>query len=119
MRVDRLLGFVFVNLDPAAEPIADFWPGLEEQILATGPDLTSYTLSDSVSALHPVDLQANWKLHIDNFLECYHCRIGHESFADMLDIAAQEQVLHKNYSYVFIPSSGKAEKQSLPVGSRP
>ena len=32
VRVDRLLDFVFVNLDPQAEPIADFWPGLEEHI---------------------------------------------------------------------------------------
>lgn len=115
VRVDRLLDFLFVNLDPDAEPIADFWPGLEEQILAASPDVTSYTLSDSVSALHPIDLQANWKLHIDNFLECYHCRIGHKSFADMLDVTGQKQVLHKNYSYVFIPSSGKAENKAYPL----
>ena len=115
VRVDRLLDFVFINLDPDAEPIADFWPGLEEQILATSPDITCYALSDSVSALHPVDLQANWKVHIDNFLECYHCRIGHKSFADMLDVTGQKQELHKNYSYVFIPSSGKAENKAYPL----
>ena len=115
VRVDRLLDFVFINLDPDAEPIADFWPGLEQHVSATIPGVSAYTLSDNVSALHPVDLRANWKLHVDNFLECYHCRIGHESFSDMLDVASQKQTLYKNYSYVFIPSSGKVENKAYPL----
>lgn len=115
VRVDQMLDFVFVNLDPAAEPIVEFWPGLEEHVRATLPDVETYTLSDKVSALHPVDLQANWKIHVDNFLECFHCRIGHESFSDMLDVANQNQTLHKNYSYVFIPSSGKTDNKAYPL----
>ena len=115
VRVDRLLDFIFVNLDANAEPIAEFWPGLEAHIRNACPDLKSYTLSDSASALHPVDLQANWKIHVDNFLECYHCRLGHESFSDMLDVANQHQTLHKNYSYSFIPSSGKTDNMAYPL----
>ena len=115
VRVDRLLDFIFVNLDPDAEPVAEFWPGLEDHVLAANPDVKNYTRSDSVSALHPVDLQANWKIHVDNFLECFHCRNGHESFCDMLDVPNQRQTLHKNYSYVFIPSSGKADNKAYPL----
>ena len=115
VRVDRLLDFIFVNLDPNAEPVAEFWPGLEEHVLSASPAVKNYTLSDSVSALHPVDLKANWKIHVDNFLECFHCRNGHESFCDMLDVPSQRQTLHKNYSYVFIPSSGKIENKAYPL----
>lgn len=115
VRVDFLLDFIFVNLDPDAEPIAQYWPGLEQHVRQTVPNLQNYTLSDNVSALHPVDLKANWKIHVDNFLECYHCRVGHDSFSDMLEIANQTQSLHKNYSYVFIPSSGKAENKAYPL----
>ncbi len=115
VRVDRLLDFVFVNLDSDAVPIAEFWPGLEAQIVASIPGVKKYTRSDSVSALHPVDLQANWKIHVDNFLECFHCRNGHESFCDMLDVPRQRQTLHQNYSYVFIPSSGKADNKAYPL----
>lgn len=115
VRVDRVLDFIFVNLDPDAAPITEFWPGLEAQVLACMPGVTSYRLSDQVSALHPVDLQANWKIHVDNFLECYHCRTGHESFSDMLDVSNQKQTLHRNYSYVFIPSSGKADNKAYPL----
>lgn len=115
VRVDRLLDFIFVNLDPNAEPIAEFWPGLEEHVQATCPDLPSYTLSDSPSVLHPVDIPANWKVHVDNFLECYHCSAGHISFSDMLCVADQRQTLYKNYSYVHIPSSGKADNMAYPL----
>ena len=113
--MDRLQDFIFVNLDSNAPSIAEYWPGLEQHLIATVPNLKSFSLSEKVSALHPVDLQANWKIHVDNFLECYHCRIGHESFSDMLDVAKQQQTVHQNYSYVFIPSSGKANNKAYPL----
>ena len=115
VRVDRLLDFVLVNLDPNAESIAEYWPGLEALVRNAIPDLSAYALSASASALHPVTLQANWKIHVDNVLECYHCRIGHKSFTDMLDVANQRQTLHKNYSYSFIPSSGRADNMAYPL----
>ena len=115
VRVDRLLDFVFINLDPDAEPVADYWPGLEAHIFATSPAVKTYSLSDSVSALHPVELAANWKIHVDNFLECFHCRLGHESFCDLLDVAKQKQTLHRNFSYVHLPSSGKVENKAYPL----
>lgn len=115
VRVDSILGFVFFNLDPDAEPIAEFWPGLEEQVLAACPDVLSYTLSSSASALHSVDVKANWKIQVDNFLECYHCGLGHLSFSDILDVPNQRQSLYKNFSYAFIPSSGKAENLAHPI----
>ena len=115
VRVDRLLDFVLINLDPAAEPIADFWPGLEDHVLATCPEMKTYTLSESASVLHPVDVNANWKIQVDNFLECYHCRGGHKTFSDMLDVANQYQTLHRHYTYAFIPSSGKADNLAYPL----
>ena len=117
VRVDRLLDFIFINLDPQAEPIAEFWPGLAQQVRSALPDFDRYTLSDHL-ILHPVELDANWKIHVDNFLECYHCRIGHESFADQMDLANQVQTLYRNYSYVFIPSSGKADNMAYPLDPR-
>lgn len=32
------------------------------------------------------DIAANWKNAIDNFLECYHCRIAHPAFAKPIDM---------------------------------
>ena len=115
VRVDRLLDFVFINLDPDAEPIAEFWPGVEEHILKLCPEVTSYKLSTSATVIHQVDLAANWKVQIDNYLECQHCRHGHLSFADMLDITNQFHTLSKNSAYNFIPSSGKADNMAYPL----
>lgn len=115
VRVDRLLDFVFVNLDPNAASIAEFWPGVEEHILATCPEVRSYKLSTSAAAIHPTDVAANWKIQVDNFLECQHCRYGHESFSDMLDICNQKHSLQQNVAYNFIPSSGKANNLAYPL----
>ncbi len=115
VRVDRLLDFIFVSLDPDALPIAEFWPGVEDQILETCPDVRSYVLSSNAAAIHEVDVGANWKVQIDNYLECQHCRHGHVSFADLLDINGQRYALSKNVAYNFIPGSGKAENLAYPL----
>ena len=115
VRVDTLFDFVFFNLDPQALPIAEFYPGLEEHVLTTCPDVKSYSLNASASVIHPVEAASNWKLQVDNFLECYHCGIGHKSFSDMLDVCNQKQTLHENYSYAYIPSSGKADNLAYPL----
>ncbi len=115
VRVDRLLDFIFVNLDPEAAPIADYWPGIEEHIRKTCPDVGEYVLSTDAVAIHGVDVAANWKVQIDNYLECQHCRHGHVSFSDMLDINNQTYDLKTNSAYNFIPGSGKAENLAYPL----
>ena len=115
VRVDRLLDFVFVNLDPNAAPIAEYWPGVEEHIRQTCPDVDEYVLATSAVAIHGVDVAANWKVQIDNYLECQHCRHGHVSFADMLDINRQTYDLGQNFAYNFIPGSGKADNLAYPL----
>ena len=115
VRVDRLLDFVFVNLDPEALSIAEFWPGVEEQIRQICPEADTYVLGENATAIHPVDVAANWKVQIDNYLECQHCRHGHVSFSDMLDINNQTYSLTRNAAYNFIPGSKKAENLAYPL----
>ena len=83
--------------------------------LSACPEIESYTFSSAASVIQPTDVAANWKIQVDNFLECQHCRSGHKSFADMLDIANQKQSLHENYAYAFIPSAGKADNMAYPL----
>jgi phenylpropionate dioxygenase-like ring-hydroxylating dioxygenase large terminal subunit len=35
-------------------------------------------------------LEANWKVVVENFLECYHCQVAHPSFADAIDLNSYE-----------------------------
>jgi choline monooxygenase len=31
-------------------------------------------------------LEANWKVAVENFLECYHCAVAHPGFSDVIDV---------------------------------
>ncbi len=32
------------------------------------------------------EIAANWKVVMDNYLECYHCPVAHPSFTDLIDL---------------------------------
>tara|TARA_B100000686_G_scaffold343004_1_gene423060 strand:+ start:1110 stop:2255 length:1146 start_codon:yes stop_codon:yes gene_type:complete len=72
IRVDTLANMVFVNLDPDALPIAEYWPGLEEDIYAKVPRFEELKL---VRQDH-YDCDFNWKFVLDQN-ECYHCPTVH------------------------------------------
>jgi Rieske 2Fe-2S family protein len=60
-------GFVLVNLDGRAGPLAEHVAGLDGL-------LSAYGLADLVVAAgHDYQLAANWKLAVENYHECYHC----------------------------------------------
>jgi phenylpropionate dioxygenase-like ring-hydroxylating dioxygenase large terminal subunit len=66
VRLDTYQGFLYVNLDESAEPLAHY--------LAELPDLTRFRMADlrcGKRAEYTVD--ANWKLIGENYSECYHC----------------------------------------------
>ena len=82
VRVETLAGFVFVNLDPKATPVTDYFGGLED-------DLTKFC--PSIQDLKPAreivfDIKGNWKNVGDNLLECYHCAPSHRDFVDLVDM---------------------------------
>ncbi len=76
VRVDTMGGFVFVNLDLDAQPLADYAPGIEAQLLALAPDAPERRLTARLTHT----FHANWKLAIENYNECYHCPNVHLSF---------------------------------------
>ena len=66
-RVEVWNGFVFVNLDPNAEPLA---PGLEELERRIAPyDLARWS---TVATLSWPDVRGNWKVAVENGSESYH-----------------------------------------------
>ncbi len=76
VHVDTMAGFVFVNLDVDAKPLAEYAPGVEERLLALAPDATGRRLT----ARRTHTFEANWKLAIENYNECYHCPNVHRAF---------------------------------------
>jgi choline monooxygenase len=39
---------------------------------------------------------ANWKVCVENYLECYHCQVAHPGFARVVDVSKDAYVLEKN-----------------------
>jgi phenylpropionate dioxygenase-like ring-hydroxylating dioxygenase large terminal subunit len=80
---------VFVNAERDAEPLADALGSMPAQVAELGldvDDLVFYTRWET-------EVDANWKIVCENFLECYHCQVAHPQLAEMLDVSADAYAL--------------------------
>jgi choline monooxygenase len=82
VRVESWGGFVFVNLDAAAPPLADFLGPIVEQTRTMG--LERLRLRKRVD----YEVACNWKAYVDNYLEGYHIPIVHPALFRELDYKA-------------------------------
>ena len=74
-------GLIFINADSAA---VDFHSALNR----IAPALRPYGLPTAKIAhcqVYPVE--ANWKLVLENYLECYHCATAHRAYAKLHTLA--------------------------------
>jgi len=99
--VDTWGPFVFVNPDPAADPLADHLGELPQLVADGGVDVDGLVFHRRTEA----DYEANWKVCVENFLECYHCAVAHPSFAKALDVAPAAYLLaeHPTFSSQYGP----------------
>ncbi|WP_222709379.1 SRPBCC family protein [Microbispora sp. CSR-4] len=86
VRVEEFGGFVYVNLDADAVPLAEQAGDLAADIAKWAPDVAELTFAKRLT----YDIASNWKNVIDNFLECYHCHIAHKEFVDLVDMDTYE-----------------------------
>jgi len=71
VRCETWRGMVFINLDPQAQPLADFMAPVARH--TAGFPLENL----SVKAHYFVEMSCNWKLAYHNFLEAYHVFMVH------------------------------------------
>ncbi|MEX3764631.1 aromatic ring-hydroxylating dioxygenase subunit alpha [Paraburkholderia phenoliruptrix] len=75
-------GLIFVNLAEATPPSFDAF------IARFGPMLSRYNLTQTkVGVRHIFPTNANWKLVVENFFECYHCKPAHPTYCSVHDEA--------------------------------
>jgi phenylpropionate dioxygenase-like ring-hydroxylating dioxygenase large terminal subunit len=81
-RVDTWGPFVFVNPDAAADPLADALGDLPAVVAQSGIDLERLRFRERIVW----ESAANWKVVLENFLECYHCPVAHPGFSAVVDV---------------------------------
>ena len=80
-RVETWLGLVFVNVDAAAPPLL-------ETLGALPADLEARGLSGmKLAARRDWEIDCNWKVYVDNYLEGYHIPIVHPGLMKEIDYA--------------------------------
>jgi phenylpropionate dioxygenase-like ring-hydroxylating dioxygenase large terminal subunit len=79
--VDTWGPFVFVNPDPDAGPLAAALGDLADVVAGHGLQIGGLRYHRRVR----YELRANWKVAIENYLECYHCAVNHPGFVEAVD----------------------------------
>ena len=98
--------FIFANPDRAAPPLADMLGELPAMVEATGLRL---------GAIHrkvrrTYDIAANWKVVLDNYLECYHCPLAHPGFSDLIDLKSYSVAEYEYFSTQAGPPTKTAQQ---------
>ncbi len=94
VQLEMFCNFVFVNLDAQATPLAETVPGLEDEIRSYLPDCDDLVLAHRTEATY----DANWKVAVENYSECYHCDLNHPTLMKgVLDAGGYRIELHERY----------------------
>lgn len=94
VQVTEFCGFVYVNLDPFADPLLSQVGDLQKEILHWAPDIDQLTFGHRFT----YNIRSNWKNVVDNFLECYHCPVAHKDFCELVDMDTYKVTTHGIYS---------------------
>jgi phenylpropionate dioxygenase-like ring-hydroxylating dioxygenase large terminal subunit len=81
--------FVFANARPDAEPLSAALGSLPAQVAELGLDVDSLVHHSRWQA----EIEANWKIVCENFLECYHCQVAHPGFSELIDVSPDAYLL--------------------------
>jgi len=115
VRTEVFCGFLFVNLDADTKPMAEWYPKAADELREYVPDLERLRPLVRTEA----EEACNWKVTVENYNECYHCRVAHPTFVkgvvepDSYNVLPQGYCLRhttrtapaKNLSYAYDPDS--------------
>jgi choline monooxygenase len=110
--VDTWGPFVFANIGPEPEPLAETLGSLPAQVAELGLDVDSLVHYWRWEA----EVEANWKIVCENFLECYHCPVAHPGFSEVIDVSPEAYELSSDgrLSTQHGPLRSATEEEELP-----
>jgi phenylpropionate dioxygenase-like ring-hydroxylating dioxygenase large terminal subunit len=74
---------LFVNPDRGAPPLAETLGPVPELLASGGIDVERLRLRRRSD----FELACNWKIAVENYLECYHCAVAHPGFSAVVDVS--------------------------------
>lgn len=75
VRVEVFCGFIFVSLDPEAPLLARQVSHMVADVRRYIPEIENLQFVGEVDLAH----RCNWKVTVENYSECYHCRLVHDN----------------------------------------
>jgi choline monooxygenase len=104
---------VFVNPDPGAAPLAESLAPVVEPL-----SRELYLESLRFRRRTEFELACNWKVAVENYLECYHCPVAHPGFSAVVDVSPQAYRLdtHERSSSQFGPLRRGRDPRTRSVG---
>ena len=113
INVAESAGLLFVNLDSGCEPFETTMGRFGGTITRHLPDIEHFV---AVERLH-YDIEANWKVVVDNFAEAYHIPVAHPELARVLDEGLDDFVQEERFSYFLYRSRTGFEGLEIEAGS--
>jgi choline monooxygenase len=96
LRTEEWGGFVFVNLDPNAKPLAEALGDLPQQLRIPPTPLR-------MAERRTYEMNCNWKTYVDNYLEGYHLPSVHPGLNRELDYNAYAVETHASHVRQYSP----------------
>ncbi len=107
--VDTWGPFVWVNPSADAAPLGETLQELPRLVAEGGVDVDALEFRKR----EDFEVEANWKVSCENFLECYHCPTAHQDLARILDVDPDNYLLEISETF----SSQYAPVRARPKGS--
>jgi choline monooxygenase len=82
VRVATFGPFVFACAAAEGPPLEEVIGDLAEVVAGVGLDLGGLRRRQRFG----YTLAANWKIHLENYLECYHCPVAHPGFSAVMEV---------------------------------
>jgi choline monooxygenase len=118
IRLELFCGCIFVNLDDDSDSLQSIAGDLEQDIRSRLPYIDDLQLSGT-NLLGEIEMEAGWKVVVDNYVECYHCRPAHRDFASIINMDSYQvdvfdywsrqlgpDIRYDNSAYEVNPESG-------------
>jgi choline monooxygenase len=104
-------GLLLVNLSESPTPLSEYFHGIVERI-------TPIKLADKKFCRRIVyELNCNWKVYVDNYLEGYHLPYVHPELCNLLDYQNYVTETFRYYSLQYSPFTGKDNLYQASAGA--